>query len=283
MAELTVVQGMNLEGFIPWAHQGGPGDGIPGNSMAAFKRAWDMGYRHLETDVRLTRGGLLVLAHDPTLELDNEERFVANLHNVDARRARRNGHSLITLDDLLEEFPDAIISIDSKWDEREGAGPIRDGGARRCIETIDRHNAFGRVCISSFNGDRIRYMRKLSPQGTVSTLGEDELTGLAIDLIDPSSPHGNYDGQIVSISTHVNLPDGVHEVINPETIAGAHDRGLKVHVWGDTNVEGAMDVNDPKAMKKLILMGVDGLYVDNIAGLKQVLIDLGKWQDYSSN
>ena len=49
------------------AHRGFSRDGLE-NSMAAFRAAVALGFRHLETDVHTTADGVLLLFHDETLD-----------------------------------------------------------------------------------------------------------------------------------------------------------------------------------------------------------------------
>lgn len=51
---------------IPVAHRGLHEDGIPENSLSAFRRARDLGFA-IETDVRLTKDGAVVAFHDDSL------------------------------------------------------------------------------------------------------------------------------------------------------------------------------------------------------------------------
>lgn len=50
-----------------WAHQGASHDAPP-NTFAAFDRALELGADVLETDLRLSQDGVVVLFHDGTLE-----------------------------------------------------------------------------------------------------------------------------------------------------------------------------------------------------------------------
>ena len=52
------------------AHQGGTENGLPGNSMATFKKTYEkVGCVLLEFDIRMTADSLLVISHDNELEL----------------------------------------------------------------------------------------------------------------------------------------------------------------------------------------------------------------------
>jgi glycerophosphoryl diester phosphodiesterase len=95
------------DGPLAFAHRGGAAGGLE-NSMAAFGRAVDLGYRYLETDVHATADGVLLAFHDSTLDrLTDRRGRVARLPWSEVSRARIGGVEPIPLlEDLLEAWPD---------------------------------------------------------------------------------------------------------------------------------------------------------------------------------
>lgn len=86
---------------LPVAHRGLHGDGVTENSLSAFRAAVQLGYA-IETDVRLTKDGALVLYHDDSLSrLTQSNRKVIDCTLEEIKK--------LTLDDgqiipTLEEF-----------------------------------------------------------------------------------------------------------------------------------------------------------------------------------
>src|SRR5436190_14890149 len=102
-------------GPIPLAHRGGA-KGQPENSLPAFQRAVDLGYRYLETDVHATADGVLVAFHDRTLDrVTDRGGAIARLPYHQVRAARIAGVEPIPLlEDILGSWPHARVNIDIK-------------------------------------------------------------------------------------------------------------------------------------------------------------------------
>ena len=76
---------------VAFSHRGFAPDGGE-NSMAAFERAVALGYRYLETDVRVTSDGVALAFHDSTLDRVTDQRGrVADLPWAQVRHARIDG------------------------------------------------------------------------------------------------------------------------------------------------------------------------------------------------
>src|SRR6478672_3890845 len=91
---------------IPFAHRGGASD-KPENTMAAFERAVELGYRYLETDAHLTADGVLLAFHDHVLDrVTDRTGVVAELPWSEIKEARVDGEPIPLLEDLLGAWPD---------------------------------------------------------------------------------------------------------------------------------------------------------------------------------
>ena len=127
---------------IGLAHRGGaeypPNVGVE-NTLAAFGRAVELGYRYLETDVHASADGVLVAFHDERLDrVTDRAGAIAELPWAQIREARIGGREPVpTLEQILETFPATRVNIDIK-----AAGAIAP-----LWETIRRHAAYDRVCV----------------------------------------------------------------------------------------------------------------------------------------
>ena len=129
------------------AHRGFSRDGLE-NSMAAFRAAVELGFRHLETDVHTTADGVLLLFHDETLDRITDGRGrISELPAETVARARIGGAEPIPLfEELAAAFPDVRFNLDVKdWNSVD-----------TLAAAIERFGLHDRVLIASFSDRRRR-------------------------------------------------------------------------------------------------------------------------------
>jgi glycerophosphoryl diester phosphodiesterase len=163
-------------------------------------------------------------------------------------RARVDGKEPIPLlSELLEEFPDAFLNIDSKSDPT--VGPL--------IDALKKSNALPRVCIGSFSHKRISQFR--------AALGNQVCTSAS-----PIEVVRWIGGNVASEPSCFQVPtlQGPIPVVTPRTVRKAHSAGKPIHVW---TIDKAPD------MQRLIDLGVDGLMTDQSVTLKKVLETNNLW------
>lgn len=223
--------------------------------MAAFQRAVALGYRYLETDVRVTADGVALAFHDATLDRVTDHRgVVAELPWSQVRGARIGGLEPIPLlADVLTSWPDARINIDVK------SAP----GVRATIDVLRRTGAVRRVCVASFSGARIdRVRRAFGPELCTAVKPREALALRAVPVWRlPELPRL---GQCVQVPAHI----GPLTLVDRRYLAAAHRVGLQVHVW---------TINDRTQMTRLLDLGVDGLITDRADVLREVLLARGQW------
>ncbi|MFD0902398.1 glycerophosphodiester phosphodiesterase [Actinomadura sediminis] len=251
-------------GPIPFAHRGGAG-GRPENSMAAFQRAVDLGYRYLETDAHATADGVVVAFHDRTLDrVTDRTGTVARLPFAEIARARIAGTEPIPrLEDVLGAWPDARVNIDLK--DAGVIGPL--------AEVLRRTNAWHRVCLTSFSTRRLAQMRARLPLYTdkdvCTALGPRGVMALR------AKSYGGPTAKLVRLAATgvacAQVPYGLGPLpfVTEGFVATAHRLGLQVHAW---------TVNDGAAMERLLDIGVDGIMTDELVTLRRVLAARGLWE-----
>jgi len=245
---------------IAFAHRGGAGHpdlvGLE-NTRAAFAHAVALGYTYLETDVHVTRDGVLVAFHDALLERVTDG--IGTLEELDAAdlvRVRVGGREPVpTLGELVSSFPTARFNIDLKSDAAVAA----------LAAFIDDHGLHERILVGSFSGRRLRRFRRLTGGRVATSASPGEV---AAYVVLPA----RLLARVVRGPAALQVPHrrGPLVVASPRVVRRAHAAGLHVHVW---------TVDDPREMRALLDRGVDGLITDRTDLLAGVLRERGLWPE----
>ncbi|HYO35369.1 MAG TPA: glycerophosphodiester phosphodiesterase family protein, partial [Geodermatophilus sp.] len=162
-----------LEGPTPlaMAHRGGAIEHLE-NSRPAFEACVAMGYRYLETDVRVTADGVLVVFHDPALDrvTDGSGR-IEQLPWAEVAGARIGGREpVLRLEDLLGAWSDVRFNLDIK-----AAGVLAP-----LARTVRRMGVLDRICLGSFSDARVAAARRVFGPAVCTSLGPRGVAALRL-------------------------------------------------------------------------------------------------------
>lgn len=238
---------LDSAGPIAFAHRGASPDGRE-NTLAAVERVVRLGFTHLETDVRVSRDGVALLMHDPSLDRTTDRSgAIADLPWAEIERARIGGTEPIPrLADLFAAFPDLRVNLHVKV-----ATAVRPMAAE-----IRRAGALDRVCVAAFQDRFVAAARAELGPGLCT--GTGVRGALALRL---ASRRG---GTVGPIAACAQVPPrlGPLTVIDERFVATAHRSGIAVHAW---------TINDAAEMRRLLDLGVDGIMSDRAETLRDVL------------
>ena len=215
---------------------------VPENSMAAFEAALEAGLDGLETDVQRTRDGELVLYHDFLL---SDGRRLTRLGYAELRSADPNIPTLEDLCTLVRCYPGTLLNLELKT-----AG-WRTGGLERAVsKALETCGMEGRVLVSSFNPLSLLRIRLYYP-------------GLRTALLyaegGPRWLRSNRSARLFARFFHVDALHPHYSLVDENLARWARARGVMLNTW---------TVNDPKDVKHLTLLYVNGLMADDPAALK---------------
>ena len=243
--------------FLAFAHRGGAAYG-PNvgreNTRHAFAEAVALGYRYLETDVHATADGGLLAFHDPRLDRVTDGAG-AVARAAPRPRSPRSGSAardpIPTFAELLEAFPDARFNVDAKAD------PAVD----LLADAIAEHDAYDRVCVSSFSPARLhrlrrRLGRRVPAAATSRGVVLHRFAPWLTRVLDTPAP-----ALQLPVTARV-LGRAASDHSRPACVRAAHRAGKQVHVW---------TVDDRPTIERLVDLGVDGIFTDRLDTLKTVL------------
>ncbi|WP_082574479.1 MULTISPECIES: glycerophosphodiester phosphodiesterase [unclassified Nocardioides] len=249
---------------LAFAHRGGAYhpeiEGLE-NTLAAFRHAVGLGYTYLETDVHVTRDGVLLAFHDSVLDRVTDRRGeIAALSLAEVREARVGGReSVPTLAELFDAFPDARFNIDLK----------SDGAVPALADFIAAREAWDRVLVGSFSRRRTALFRQLTDGRvpTSATLGQIAAFRF-VPVAWLAARLAGTGGAALQVPHRRNRL----LVVTPGLVRRVHASGRQVHVW---------TIDDADEMRVLLDRGVDGLFTDRTDILRAVLVQRGQWRESS--
>jgi glycerophosphoryl diester phosphodiesterase len=213
----------------------------PENSLAAERAAIDAGADYMETDVQLSRDGVLVIAHDSDFSrLGGIAKKVWDLTYDEIRAIPIGGRSAPefreeispTLDALLAEAKGRIkLNIELKY-----YGGHQPGLAEKVIDAVRRHGMLDQVVIQSLEYEPLLEVHRLAPNVPIGYL-------LSFNAREPSR-------------LNVDFLSVQQSRLDHRFIRQAHRRGQQVYAW---------TVDAPADMEFLFDLGIDGIITDQSA------------------
>jgi glycerophosphoryl diester phosphodiesterase len=233
------------------AHRGASGH-APENTMAAFRRAVELGARFIETDLQITRDARVIAIHDLTLDRTtngNGQVHVLTLEQIRALDAGAwfgdggpyAGERVPTLEEILvfAKEHDVIFYLEIKSGSAWGI-------EHAVVAALREQNASARVVILSFDPGSIESVRQLD-----STM----MTGFLCE-----HPSADLVERTVRVGARQLIARG--DLLTAAVVEKAHQAGLQVVGW---------TINEPEQMRRLIAAGVDGIITDFPERLLSVL------------
>lgn len=247
-----------------FGHRGAAGT-HPENTLPSFEAALELGAEAFELDVHRTADGEIVVFHDDTLERTTDgrgairERTLEELVGLDAGYGfspdggrtfpfRGRGIRIPTLRDVLEAFPVPVIVEIKQVDP-----PIEEDLAR----LLQSMKASSRVLVFSLHQEALDRYRALH---------EEQATGFGPDDVAEflrragSDDWEGYRPPGVAFAVPVRWHGT--QIVSGPFVDAAHRAGCEAFVW---------TINDPREMRDLLDLGVDGLISDYPERLSRVV------------
>lgn len=219
------------------AHRGVPKE-LAENTLASFALAIEQGADMLETDLRFTADGEIVLFHDETVERTTDGAGPVSgftLSEFKRLRTRRPSDNLPidepppTLIDLLA-MTQAQVPLLLELKDPSFADPVR---AERLIRTLHAYDMLEKSAIVSFKSELIAAIKAVYPQMPAGYITlNDPIPPTGVELIGPFWPL---------------------LFINPFYVRNAHKKG---------GIVAPLDTNPLPRLSIYLRMGVDALLAD---------------------
>lgn len=239
MMFLNLLYSLKPKTFAPprlQCHRGFWVEGLQQNSLASLKKAYELGYKISEFDIRITKDHEVILFHDDKIGLQKVSEMT--LAEVEKHQKVDSFESVVR---WLSQTPEYHLNIEIK--SKLVREPILE---KKVLDLILKYKVENRVLISSFNPFRLFYFRIHCPKIIRALL-------LTFD----NDPSNNYvlKSQVLNLLARPHFLHLDEKYWSPERYKALLKQGVPVVLW---------TCNDPEQVKKYFLQGVYGVISDSL-------------------
>ena len=235
----------NFTQTVIFAHRGACAL-APENTISSFELAVTHQADAVELDAKLSKDGVVMVIHDPTLDRTTNgtgrvnEHTLAELKTLDAGskfNSRYAGEKIPTLEEVFAAVgKKVLVNV-----ELTNYSSPKDDLIAKVADVVKRQNMQNRVLFSSFIPKNLKMIKELLPDAPVALLCLGGLGGMIsrsffLKYISPNI-------------IHPYLAD-----VDPVYVWWEHRRNRRVHVW---------TVNAEQDIKHMLAMRVDGIFTDD--------------------
>jgi len=246
----------NEDGFTLIAHRGASGH-APENTLIAVRRAMEMRAEMVEVDILLSKDGIPVLLHDPSLDrTTNGTGFVTDYTLEELKRLDAGswfgeqfvGERIPTVDELLE-FCKGKMALNLEIKTQAVTDTLEGGIVEMVVNLVRKHGMERNVIFSSFDPRVIVQLKKIAPDIAGAILYDSRFYG------------GSHPVEIVT-DLGADAFNCHWRQVSRTLVDSLHQAGVPINVY---------TVNADTLMHQMLDMGVDGIFTDFPDILLQVL------------
>lgn len=260
-ASLPALYNDNGDDFVVIAHRGASAY-YPENTMAAFEGALEMGSEMIELDVMMTKDRVPVVFHDASLNKHTDGKgplknlTLAELKKLDAGswfHEKFRGERIPTLDEVLE-FAAGKIALNIEIKTEAVTDELRDGVEEKSLRLVKKYGMENHVLFSSFDYRTIRHLKELDPDISAALLYNKRRSGRLM----PSELIKKYEADAFNCN---------YFQLNKKRHSDLKSHGIPTFIY---------TVDKRTRMKKLLEMGVQGIFTNKPDVLIDVVNDFGQ-------
>lgn len=233
----------------------------PENTLAAIKKAIEMGVDMVEIDVQLTKDKQIVLMHDLTVDrTTNGKGRVKDLSFNEIRKLDAGswfapqfaGEKVPTLEEVIETVKGKckllieVKRVKTKKPEIEA----------KIIQLIDKYNAHKWCIVQSFETEVVKNIQAID-----NTIECHKLVTMNLSVLPLHLDSRIKTGTIYKYKS-VQAINPYFKMLNKRKVDKIHGRGQKILTW---------TVNEKEDMKRMIELGVDGIITNYPDRLMELL------------